>query len=59
LAGKEPLPTLFSPAGERRHQSKPCDDHASHRGHSRRTQPEYRPAAYRHMRRSRQSTSLM
>src|SRR5512135_2422852 len=59
LAREQPLPSLFSPAGERRHQSKACDHHASHRGYSRRTQPEDRAAAYSNMRRSRQSTSLM
>src|SRR5215470_19942639 len=59
LAGSQPPPCLFNPASERRHQPEPCDHHASHRGYSRRTQPEYRPAAYKEMRRSRQSTSLM
>src|SRR6185437_2820295 len=57
VAGKQSSPSFFSPAGERRHQTESCDHHASHRGHSRRTQPT--PAAYGDMRRSQQSTSLM
>ena len=38
VAGQQPLPRLLDPAGERRHQSKTCDDDTSHQGHSRQRQ---------------------
>src|SRR5260370_33758430 len=59
LPGEQSLPSLLDPTGERRHQSEPRDNHASHRGRSRSTKSKCRPTAYRNMRRLRQSISIM